>query len=295
MKKLFSIVFILCLFIFNIFCITFQKPSKEDFDIFVSPTKKVFKSNEVVTLFCVISLKDKNSLNDNVGFQIAPFQQDIFEFDMINSKNEIIKQHFYTAFYVPKIITKKEHIEYFYTEITRVEIYNCKGSGIIEYVPDNYKLKIEYPILYRQNDELDIVSKYIIDNIEINIYDSLKIIEAEIKFNPHKWNSQWCEVEPEGYINCFIGNLESGTVEDIVQDDIWLNGNLKPETVKIQNHHAGFDGKVLHLQFKMKDVIKLINLNDPYGIQNNVNVQAKLKNGKILNAETNVEILFPKK
>ncbi len=164
------------------------------------------------------------------------------------------------------------------------------GGGRAEYYKGDYTVTVKFPVMQDNSEGINEILYYLIlEGIEYSVLDSAEFFKGKIVFEPQKWNFQWQESEPEGYINCFIGNLDSGTVEDIVQDEIWLSGTLKPETIKVKNHHAGFDGKVLHLQFKKKDVIKFVIFDRdlPY----NVNVQAKLKNGKILNAETKVEIL----
>ncbi|MDD3626929.1 MAG: hypothetical protein PHV06_06380 [bacterium] len=302
MKKLITLLGFLILSILTFSNeMNFPVPRKEFFSIKVHPTKKYFISNhEDVFLTWRISLIESYNFEYNDCFNMFPIDSsyryskyDIFK-NGNNSPIEFKEQNGGSKYKIFIVLNKMNKSFEGISDLLEYNIYEEVNGKRIYYEGD-YIVNIEHPLGKNVNGYHEMFDKIIVENIRFKIINSNECLSSKLIFEPHKWNSQWRESDPEGYVNCYIGNLESGTVEDIIQDEIWFNGNLKPESVEIKNHHAGFEGKVMHLKFKMKDVIKLINLSDPYGIPNNVNVQAKLQNGKILNAETNVEIIYPEK
>lgn len=127
-----------------------------------------------------------------------------------------------------------------------------------------------------------------------NIVNKNDIINAKVEFEPHKWNMKWRASQPEGYINCWVGNIDGYDVKDINLNEIYLNGYVKPVKIKLENHHKDFKGKIIHLQFSIKDIIWAVGeikyCEELKTAGTTVDVQGKLNDGKAFNAETNIAL-----
>ncbi|MCK4644240.1 hypothetical protein KAU32_11475 [bacterium] len=136
------------------------------------------------------------------------------------------------------------------------------------------------------------------NTVTFSIMSETDFCFGEVTFNPHKWNMQWRSSEPEGLINCWIGDIEGYSVKDIDTEEIYLNGYVRPVYAKVVKKHKGFDGKVLHLKFKHKDVIwavgEVMYDKEMQAPCTGVNIQGVMTDGKVFETETKVEILNPK-
>ncbi|MDD3626972.1 MAG: hypothetical protein PHV06_06595 [bacterium] len=290
-------IFYSALFGINCFCTNYQNPKSENFSIFVKPAKKYFNSkNDEVSLIWKITLNISDNISEDDQFWVFPIYSDtgFVRFSIVNIEtSEEAKLKFMPinwqgdSFEMNKSFSSIKGI----TTFELYDIWNYNLNEEKEFYIGKYQIKIDYPFGIISFGKFIETDKIIIEDIVYQVIDSNNFINGKVIYNPQKWNIQWIESQPEGYINCFIGNLDSGTVEDIILDEIWFNGTSKPEFIDIKNNHGGFDGKVLHLKFKMKEVIESVILYNNSRMNYNANIQAKLKNGKILNIDSNIEII----
>jgi hypothetical protein len=109
-------------------------------------------------------------------------------------------------------------------------------------------------------------------------------VQATVVIDPDKWNIQWLDVtSEEGYVNCYIGNVEGYSVADIRVESIKMNDVVLPaEYAQILNQHQSFQGNVLKLKFNKFEAIRSIRdvQQVEVGKEYDIPVKGSLSNGK---------------
>ncbi len=77
-----------------------------------------------------------------------------------------------------------------------------------------------------------------------------------VTVSPGTWDPRWATIPSTGLVEVYLGNLPGGyTVNQIVANQVRLNGSVAPASFEILSSFTGFTGSVLHLRYPQAQAI----------------------------------------
>ncbi|MCH7589420.1 hypothetical protein IIB34_00100 [PVC group bacterium] len=116
-------------------------------------------------------------------------------------------------------------------------------------------------------------------------------IPAKINIKQNEWNVQWLKDETpgEGKIQCYIGDIDGHTVDEINPQTILLD-NVVPISLEVNIVNSpDFQGQALKIMFNKFDAIKT--LGAPFsGQEYNIIITGRFLDGKLFQGSDSIRI-----